>query len=440
MHFVGYCGSTDPQKTRTGYLDGGEMKFIHAADIHLDSPLHGLRDYPDAPAAQLRNASREAFRLLVDRALEEDVLFLLIAGDLYDGDWKDHNTGLFFSQQMGRLRKKNIRVFIVCGNHDAESEMTKKLEWPDNVHLFSSRKPEFRTIDEHGVAIHGQSFREKAVFDNLAAGYPAPIPGYYNIGVLHTALEGYSAHASYAPCTRTELNAKGYDYWALGHVHEYQHWSEISTIVYPGNIQGRNIRELGRRGAVLVTVANGRTAVERLFLDVLRWESVIVDASSCRTMADLSREVGLNLEKLLSVDAHVPRALRITLTGKSPAHGLFWGQKQQLRAEVLNQVGILGNEKVWLEKVKVATAPLDSFTGQADFLEALGDLRNILEDAENDPDFIAALASDLAPFMGRVRAEVDGDHSFLALARSGSYADLAKKIGPLLLNHLATGA
>ena len=95
------------------------MKFIHAADIHLDSPLHGLSAYPDAPAAQLRNASREALRQLVDRAIEEEVAFLVIAGDLYDGDWKDHNTGIFFGQQMGRLRKAGIRAFVLGGNHDS---------------------------------------------------------------------------------------------------------------------------------------------------------------------------------------------------------------------------------------------------------------------------------------------------------------------------------
>ncbi|MDC6132523.1 metallophosphoesterase, partial [Burkholderia gladioli] len=116
------------------------MKFIHAADIHLDSPLHGLSAYPDAPAAQLRNASREALRALVERAIEEAVAFVVIAGDLYDGDWKDHNTGIFFGQQMGRLRGAGIPVYLLWGNHDAESEMSRKLTLPDNVTVFPSRK------------------------------------------------------------------------------------------------------------------------------------------------------------------------------------------------------------------------------------------------------------------------------------------------------------
>ncbi|WP_322066839.1 metallophosphoesterase family protein [Burkholderia ubonensis] len=415
------------------------MKFIHAADIHLDSPLHGLSAYPDAPAAQLRNASRDALRQLVDRAIEEEVAFLVIAGDLYDGDWKDHNTGIFFGQQMGRLRKAGIHAFVLWGNHDAESEMTRKLTLPDNVTVFSHRKPEVHRLPEFNVALHGQSFKDKAVVENLAIGYPEPVPGCYNIGVLHTALEGYTAHASYAPCTLAELHAKGYDYWALGHVHEFQQWSGPSTIVFPGNLQGRYIRETGRRGAVLVTVEGGETRVERLYLDVLRWEAVEVDAADCVTIADLARKIGQSLEALLMVDGHVPRAVRVTVTGRTPAHGLFFGRATQLRAEVLNQIGIIGNERLWLEKVKVATSAMDLSHGETEQLEALEDLKQILADAAHDPEFLALLERDLKPFVGKVRSEVKEEVPLLSLARSGELTALVQQVGPALLARLALG-
>ncbi|KVA13459.1 metallophosphoesterase family protein [Burkholderia ubonensis] len=415
------------------------MKFIHAADIHLDSPLHGLSAYPDAPAAQLRNASRDALRQLVDRAIEEEVAFLVIAGDLYDGDWKDHNTGIFFGQQMGRLRKAGIRAFVLWGNHDAESEMTRKLTLPDNVTVFSHRKPEVHRLPEFNVALHGQSFKDKAVVENLAVGYPEPVPGCFNIGVLHTALEGYTAHASYAPCTLAELHAKSYDYWALGHVHEFQQWSGPSTIVFPGNLQGRHIRETGRRGAVLVTVEGGETRVERLYLDVLRWEAVAVDAADCVTIADLARKIGQSLEALLTVDGHVPRAVRVTVTGRTPAHGLFFGRATQLRAEVLNQIGIIGNERLWLEKVKVATSAMDLSHGETEQLEALEDLKQILADAAHDPEFLALLERDLKPFVGKVRSEVKEEVPLLSLARSGELTALVQQVGPALLARLAQG-
>ncbi|PAK13098.1 metallophosphoesterase family protein [Burkholderia ubonensis] len=415
------------------------MKFIHAADIHLDSPLHGLSAYPDAPAAQLRNASRDALRQLVDRAIEEEVAFLVIAGDLYDGDWKDHNTGIFFGQQMGRLRKAGIRAFVLWGNHDAESEMTRKLTLPDNVTVFGHRKPEVHRLPEFNVALHGQSFKDKAVVENLAIGYPEPVSGCYNIGVLHTALEGHTAHASYAPCTLAELHAKGYDYWALGHVHEFQQWSGPSTIVFPGNLQGRYIRETGRRGAVLVTVEGGETRVERLYLDVLRWEAVEVDAADCVTIADLARKIGQSLEALLTVDGHVPRAVRVTITGRTPAHGLFFGRATQLRAEVLNQIGIIGNERLWLEKVKVATSAMDLSHGETEQLEALEDLKQILADAAHDPEFLALLERDLKPFVGKVRSEVKEEVPLLSLARSGELTALVQQVGTALLARLAQG-
>ena len=184
------------------------MKFIHTADVHLDSPLHGLSNYPDAPATQLRVASRDAFVRLIDHAVDESVDFVVIAGDLYDGDWRDHNTGIFFIREMGRLKRAGIPAFILLGNHDAENEMTKRLTLPDNVIQFGSKKPETFFLEHLKVALHGQSFREKAVADNLALNYGSALPGYYNIGVLHTALEGYALHPNYAPCSRAELHAR----------------------------------------------------------------------------------------------------------------------------------------------------------------------------------------------------------------------------------------
>jgi DNA repair protein SbcD/Mre11 len=184
------------------------FRFIHAADIHLDSPLRGLSAYENAPAQQLRNASREALKELVTKAIEDSVSFVVFAGDLYDGDWRDYNTGIFFAMQMGRLAKAGIRAFVLHGNHDAESEMTKKLVLPDNVIVFSSRSAQVHKIDDLKVALHGQSFANRATEENLAASYKAKVSDHFNIGVLHTALQGYAAHANYAPCTVDELHSK----------------------------------------------------------------------------------------------------------------------------------------------------------------------------------------------------------------------------------------
>ncbi|MFN2359255.1 MAG: exonuclease SbcCD subunit D [Desulfotignum sp.] len=196
------------------------ITFIHTADIHLDSPLKGLEAHEDAPVQEIRKATRRAFDNLINLAVEKAVDFVLIAGDLYDGDWKDYNTGLFFADRMGKLSRAGIRVFIVSGNHDAASQITRVMPLPENVTLFSHKAPESVVLDNIGVVIHGRSYAARAVTDNLAAGYPLFHAGYFNIGLLHTALTGREGHEKYAPCTLDDLTSRGYDYWALGHVHK----------------------------------------------------------------------------------------------------------------------------------------------------------------------------------------------------------------------------
>ena len=416
------------------------MRFIHAADIHLDSPLSGLAAYPDAPAAQLRNATRDAFCELVNRAIEEQVDFMVIAGDLYDGSWRDHNTGIFFCREMGRLRRAGIAVFVLFGNHDAESEMTRKLELPDNVRCFATQKPQTFTLDTLGVVLHGQSFRHKETTDNLAAAYPPPIAGYYNIGVLHTALEGHTAHANYAPCSREELHARGYQYWALGHVHEFAQWDGPSIIVFPGNLQGRHIRETGRRGAVLVEVdGRGHTTVERIFIDVLRWETLRIDAADCASLLDVARSIGRALEALLECDSHVPRAVRVTVHGRTAAHGELFGLESQLRNEVLARIASIDNARLWLEKVKLETEALLDPAQSGHHFDAFSDLQEILREAGQDPEFLLQLRNEFGVFTARMPHELDALVADLEAVRGGDVAGLLARVAPALLARLAGG-
>ncbi|WP_244815251.1 DNA repair exonuclease [Caballeronia sp. Lep1P3] len=418
------------------------MRFIHAADIHLDSPLHGLSAYADAPADMLRNATREAFSKLVSIAIDEHVDFMVIAGDLYDGTWRDHNTGIFFCREMGRLRRAGIPVYVLYGNHDAESEMTSQLQLPDNVHTFSTKKPQTFRIDALKVALHGHSFKDKAVTTNLVTAYPPPVDGYFNIGVLHTALEGASMHASYAPCTVAELHAREYRYWALGHVHEFAMWGDASTIVFPGNLQGRNIRETGRRGAVLVNVSESdEVSVERLFIDVLRWESVIVDASDLATLDEVARATGRALEQLVdSAERPVPHAVRVTITGATKAHGELFAHATQLRAEVLAQIAAISHDRLWLEKVKVSTQPIARQLAEprlADGADALADLHGLLIEAESDPEFLAMLKERLITLATQAPSELQKSVPELEYVREGDLAKLVADVRSGLIAQLA---
>ncbi|HYD95295.1 MAG TPA: DNA repair exonuclease [Noviherbaspirillum sp.] len=415
------------------------MRFIHAADIHLDSPLTGLSAYPDAPAQALRSSTRDAFTNLINEAIDLQVDFVVIAGDLYDGGWKDHNTGIFFCREMGRLKKAGIDAYIKFGNHDAESEMTRKLILPDNVHTFESRKAHTFVIDGLKVALHGRSFKDAATTENLVQGYPDPLPGMFNIGVLHTALGVHATHANYAPCTIDELYAKGYQYWALGHVHEYQIWQGPSTIVFPGNLQGRHIRETGPRGAVLVTAdETGVQKVERLFVDVLRWHSVNVDAAGCGCLADVVHAVNKELESVVAGNPpNMPAAVRITITGKTPVHGELFGMEAQLRAEVLALAAAIGAERLWIEKVKTSTAPVDGPDAIRARGDALADLQEFFEQAQTDPEFLASLKGDLMALVSKAPLELQNAVPYFRDIRNGDLAALVSEVRPGLMAQLA---
>ena len=413
------------------------VRFIHAADVHLDSPLVGLSAYQDAPAERLRGATRLALEELVDRAIEERVNFMVIAGDLYDGDWRDYNTGLFFSRQMGRLDRANIPVYVLFGNHDAESEMTKRLRLPNNVQTFASNKPETYLLEQYKVALHGQSFKDKETLENLAFTYKPAVPNYTNIGVLHTALQGgFGNHKTYAPCTVDELHGKGYQYWALGHVHQFQQWDGQSTIVFPGNLQGRHARETGQKGAVLVTVHDGgHIEVERLPIDVLRWEALDVDVTACRDTDDVAGRVGKALEAMLGSDGHVPRAVRVNLKGPTPAHGLLSSRPAEVRAQVLAQIAAIDNERLWLEKVVPQTQVPEGSGGSGERREALAELAQIFREAQQDSDFLQTLDKELKTFITRT-AEVKNDLDLMELARAGDFAALVKRVAPDVLAQL----
>lgn len=377
------------------------MKFIHAADIHLDSPLSGLAAYKDAPADLLRTVTRDAFTKLVDEAIEEAVDFMVIAGDLYDGSWKDYNTGHFFCREMGRLNKAGIPVYLLFGNHDADSEMTKKLTLPPNVHQFESRKANTFRIENLKVALHGRSYKEAATVENLAASYPAPVAGWINIGVLHTALGGYAAHANYAPCSLAELTAKGYDYWALGHVHEHAILQKAPWVVFPGNLQGRHIRETGERGAMLVTAdESGIHSVERLLVDVLRWHVVDVDASETSSLQEVVRLAGRAFEQLIvETPDKIYLSVRVCIKGKTAVHGELFGLESQLREEILGQAASLGLDRLWVEKVRIETEPITDAAHIVARSDAIADLQRFLDAAPEDAALLESLLEDLRPLV-----------------------------------------
>lgn len=187
-----------------------------------------------APADRIRRATRDALVRMVDFACDNQVAFVLLAGDLYDGNWKDWHTGQFLAQQLGRLTRQQIEVVAISGNHDAEQVLSRKLNLTG---MLRADAPETVRLARAPVAVHGQSFDIPAVSRNLAEHYPQPIDGLFNIGLLHTAC-GNSAHENYAPCSLDDLTRRGYDYWALGHVHTRAELSRDPWVVFPRQSSG----------------------------------------------------------------------------------------------------------------------------------------------------------------------------------------------------------
>ena len=390
------------------------FKFIHAADVHLDSPLRGLERYEGAPLEEIRGATRRAFENLTELALEEGVAFVLLAGDLYDGDWKDYNTGLFFTRQMARLQEAGISVCVVAGNHDAASQLTKALRPPQNVHVFSTRAPETVVLEELGVAIHGQGFPTRAVSDDLTQEYPLADPDLFNIGLLHTSLDGRPGHESYAPCSINGLRSRGYQYWALGHVHKREVVSEDPWIVFPGNTQGRHAREIGSKGCSLVTVEDGRvTGVEHRTLDVVRWSVCAVDLTEATILDEVYDRVANALADAVGEADGRLVATRLRLEGASPVHTRLRAAREQVINECRSLAGSVGSGDLWVEKVVFDTRRAESEEAALARDDAFGGLLRSIRDLEADPTRLVKLGEEVADLSSKLPLELrSGEDAF----------------------------
>src|SRR5579863_10246255 len=334
------------------------MKFIHCADVHLDTPLQGLAQYSGAPVHEIRNATRRAFEKVLNAAIAEKVDFMVIAGDLYDTGLKSFESALFFNKQMVNLKEAGIDVYLIYGNHDASSKLTKQLRPPGNVHVLRASEPQ-TIVNEHlGIAIHGQSFATPEITEDLAANYPDPFRDLLNIGMLHTNLSGISDHANYAPCSLEELKNKGYQYWALGHVHNRQVLCADPYIVYPGNIQGRHGKEQGEKSCELVTVADaGTISISPISTSVVPWIESCIDASGCQNADEVYDKLRTTLGALVLQAKERVTAVRLKLSGATDAHTELNRDPDQVRNESISIANECGNGLLWIERVQVATLP-----------------------------------------------------------------------------------
>jgi len=297
------------------------LTFVHTADCHLDTPFAGVARQDPELAQRLRQAQRAVFDDLIDLCLKQQAAFLVIAGDLYDAQERSLVTRVRLREAFRRLEAAGVDVFLALGNHDNFEESRSGLAFPPNVHIFSHERPQtFLWPEERPVAsITGMSYGRRAVDECLAANYPPPADDLFSLAVLHCNLDGDAAHDNYAPARLDDLVRSGYRYWALGHIHDWRVMNGgRTTVVYPGCLQGRRIRELGRKGATLVTVDEGG-AVEPRFvaLDRVQWGEIAADVSDAAHEEELVEALRERMNECAAqTDPHVEGLmLRLRLTG-----------------------------------------------------------------------------------------------------------------------------
>ena len=416
------------------------MKFIHAADIHLDSPLQALALGEAAQVEPMRRATRDAFARLVDVAIEQGAAFVVLAGDLYDHDRPNMQIAVFLRNQLARLKEKGIRVVMIKGNHDADNRMTSALMLPDNTQMFSDRKPETVRFDDLPVrvAIHGQSFKAGPVTENLAASYPAALRGYFNIGLLHTSLAGNLDHDTYAPCALEELATRGYGYWALGHIHKRAVLRQDPWIVYSGNTQGRHAKETGPKGSYLVEVdEDHRVSAEFLAFDVVRWLQVEVDLKGLTREAELTDSVRAGLTQACRDADGRPCAARLVLNGPTVLHENIERRPNRLRQTVMELAGEIAGDDIWIEKISNhTTAP--AARADAGPNETSNELMRIVREIVDDRTRVKELLEkELEPLRTKLPDEMKELPALALLKDAGLARDLLVRLEPQLAARLA---
>ncbi|HEX8819605.1 MAG TPA: DNA repair exonuclease [Archangium sp.] len=297
------------------------FKFVHAADLHLDTPFRGI-SADSALAGTFQQATFRAFSRIVDLCLREQVAFLLLAGDLFDAKDRSVRARLVLRRELERLDAAGIRTFIVHGNHDPLSGDTGALGLPGTVKVFGPEWEEVEVRREGRLLcrVQGVSYPDVEVRENLSARFHRTAPD-FTVGLLHANLGGVEGHANYAPCTVDDLSARGLDYWALGHVHTRAEYALAggAVAVYPGNPQGRHVNEPGARGCVLVEVEDGRTRRRFVPVDGVRWHRLEVSLTGLGSLDALVAAVTEQVDAGCAeeLDGH---AVRLTLTGRGPLH------------------------------------------------------------------------------------------------------------------------
>jgi exonuclease SbcD len=383
------------------------FSFVHAADLHLDSPFATLHvDNPDL-ARILRSATFEAFDRVVQLCLEKQVDFLLVAGDVYDGADRSLRAQVKFRDGLQRLAEAGIRSFVVHGNHDPLEGWSSTLEWPSGVHVFGDHV-ETVELKKDGTllaCIQGISYPQRDERRNLSLLFHRTGSA-FQIALLHANVGSDTGHEPYAPCSMEDLLRSEMDYWALGHVHSKRVLSNLLPfVVYPGNPQGRNIKETGEKGCYLVKVGDDKE-VEMEFhaTDVIRWTTYDLPIHDLQTEQDLMNAFERVCVGISEKASGRPTMLRISLSGRSPLFKFLKAPNTLPDLlEILHEMGSSYSPPVWVEQIQLSVGPdVDPMVRMKE-RDFLGDLIRYSRELLGKRDLGALVKEDLAPLFESTR-------------------------------------
>ena len=381
--------------------DMARLRFIHAADLHLDSPFRGIRsEAPDYVSETLLRATFEAYENIIGLCLSQAVDALFVAGDIYDGADRSLRAQLRFVEGLNRLEQAGIRSFVCHGNHDPLDGWEAGLSLPPGCVRFGpevSGEPIF--LDEPDrAAVYGISYPRRVVTENLSVHFSPPYSAGFNVALLHANVGGNTAHDNYSPCTIEDLASTGVDYWALGHVHTRQVMRQAHpTIVYPGNPQGRNPRETGERGVYLVEVDDfGTVRLDFHPVDVVRWEALELSIAGLEEAQGLIDTVEVALDSIAEAAEGRPVVCRLVLTGRGPLHS--WLRRDETVPQLLDEVNQRHTDPaswVWCERIQLDTASPVNRQRASEREDFVGDLVQLSTGLRDDAEALDGLRESL---------------------------------------------
>lgn len=380
------------------------VRFIHTADLHLDQTFKNLPIKDDYLQHALSEATLNSFDNLVQTAINEQVDFFLIAGDIYHGARATLRAQFAFSNGMERLADEDIPVYMIYGNHDYDADALHRLKLPNNVHIFG---PEVETKylstrAGESVAISAFSYDEQWISEDRSEEYPnRDNLVNYHIGMIHGDNSSTDGQKRYAPFNPSSLASHGYDYWALGHIHKGQVIYENPTMAYPGNIQGASFKESGSKGALIVNLSKGEQGANIEFVETAEWQfqkstRELGQVNSLETLRN-TIETALHDHIMYGKNEAVNVISSLTFTTDGDEESLYWWNTyahellEQLQWSLRNQ-NADRPQKIYLADINIAVNDKATWSPSPVFNESM---KQAFNDVSEESEYFNNLISDL---------------------------------------------